>query len=415
MNSTFTWLDYSERERRAMLDVVDLFREQDTRDEMGLATVRDAFSDLLFPGTGSLQTRARYFLFTPWIYLDLERRRTPSLRVASRGRAEEARVIEALKVNEGPETGVIGARSGAALRRLPSSIYWLGLAKWGILVFPGSQDAYHRSLDRFYERQGTRLRTDDGEAFDRAGIRNWDGGLPPRPEGFPEAAVFALTEPEAAYLQEQVLRRAPGTLLAFLVAGQDPEALATKFPWEVEETRALPEPLGTHLRHARCFAEAMHGAGLLYNLMLCEVSRRDDRAVGYAARLGAWAAEVAERREALSAWWKERELLWHLVASARGAPVPFPVRAFVERWVGWVLAQSGLPAPGASDDARRMVRQREEMLKRGLSRFTNKRALEMWGGSSGAGRLDYRWGSVRRIVADIREGLGHGGRDARTP
>ena len=46
MNSTFTWLDYSERERRAMLDVVDLFREQDTRDVMGIATVRDARSYL---------------------------------------------------------------------------------------------------------------------------------------------------------------------------------------------------------------------------------------------------------------------------------------------------------------------------------------------------------------------------------
>ena len=28
--SAFVWLDYSERERRKMLDVVDLFREHDT-------------------------------------------------------------------------------------------------------------------------------------------------------------------------------------------------------------------------------------------------------------------------------------------------------------------------------------------------------------------------------------------------
>jgi hypothetical protein len=30
MISGFVWLDYSERERRKMLDVVDLFREHDT-------------------------------------------------------------------------------------------------------------------------------------------------------------------------------------------------------------------------------------------------------------------------------------------------------------------------------------------------------------------------------------------------
>ncbi len=49
--SYFSWMDYSERERREALDVIDLFSEQDTRDELGIGTVRDAFADLLFPGT----------------------------------------------------------------------------------------------------------------------------------------------------------------------------------------------------------------------------------------------------------------------------------------------------------------------------------------------------------------------------
>jgi hypothetical protein len=43
--SAFVWLDYSERERRKMLDVVDLFGEHDTRDELGIGSVRDAFAD----------------------------------------------------------------------------------------------------------------------------------------------------------------------------------------------------------------------------------------------------------------------------------------------------------------------------------------------------------------------------------
>ena len=36
--SQFVWLDYSERERRKMLDIVDLFREHDTRDELGIGS-----------------------------------------------------------------------------------------------------------------------------------------------------------------------------------------------------------------------------------------------------------------------------------------------------------------------------------------------------------------------------------------
>jgi len=45
---TFVWLDYSECERRKMLDVVDLFREHDTRNELGVGSVRKAFADMLF-------------------------------------------------------------------------------------------------------------------------------------------------------------------------------------------------------------------------------------------------------------------------------------------------------------------------------------------------------------------------------
>jgi hypothetical protein len=55
--SAFTWLDYSERERQKMLEVVDLFKERDTRDELGIGAVRDAFADQFFPGTARRSVR----------------------------------------------------------------------------------------------------------------------------------------------------------------------------------------------------------------------------------------------------------------------------------------------------------------------------------------------------------------------
>jgi len=63
--STIAWIDHSEKQRRQILEAIDLFREKDTRDELGVAGIRDAFSDMLFPGTGARQTRARYFFFVP--------------------------------------------------------------------------------------------------------------------------------------------------------------------------------------------------------------------------------------------------------------------------------------------------------------------------------------------------------------
>jgi hypothetical protein len=89
MMSAFACLDYSERERRKMLNVVDLFREHDTRDELGVGSVRDAFADMLFPGTSTIMTRARYFLLVPWAYLRLERLRVGSAEIAARARQAE--------------------------------------------------------------------------------------------------------------------------------------------------------------------------------------------------------------------------------------------------------------------------------------------------------------------------------------
>ena len=73
--TSFTWLDYSEHERRQAMEIIDLFGEDETRDELGLGTIRDAFADLLFPGTSTIQTRARYFLFVPWVFLELEQKK----------------------------------------------------------------------------------------------------------------------------------------------------------------------------------------------------------------------------------------------------------------------------------------------------------------------------------------------------
>ena len=57
--SSFTCLDYSEHERRKMLDVVAKFPERDTRDQLGIGAVRDSFADQFFPGTITIMTRVR--------------------------------------------------------------------------------------------------------------------------------------------------------------------------------------------------------------------------------------------------------------------------------------------------------------------------------------------------------------------
>jgi hypothetical protein len=41
LNSSSAWLDYSDRDRRRALEVVDRFGDEDTRDELGVGVIRD--------------------------------------------------------------------------------------------------------------------------------------------------------------------------------------------------------------------------------------------------------------------------------------------------------------------------------------------------------------------------------------
>ena len=202
--STFTWLDYSEREKRTMLDVIDKFREQDTRDELGIGTVRDAFADILFPGTSTIQTRARYFLFVPWIYLELERLQVSSANMATRARQAEIKLIDVL-LDSDDSAGTVGELARSKLKRLPSNIYWQGLRAWGLRTYLGAQDQYHRSLDAWYTTLRHRRRNDDGEFVGNSGGSNWHPKLPAAPRDFPRAASFALTAEEGEYLRERIL------------------------------------------------------------------------------------------------------------------------------------------------------------------------------------------------------------------
>ena len=150
--------------------------ERDTRDELGLGSIRDAFADLFFPGTTTLQTRARYFLFVPWLYLYFESRRVSSSKVTDRLKRDEIKLIRVLQAS-GDTDGIIGKRSGGSLHRFPASIYWNGLQRWGILRYSGSQSQYHRWLDRFYDRRRNRQLT---EGHSREPVEGWgDGTLPP--------------------------------------------------------------------------------------------------------------------------------------------------------------------------------------------------------------------------------------------
>jgi hypothetical protein len=397
--STLTWLDFSEHERRQALDVIDLFREKDTRDELGIGTVRDALADLLFPGTSTIQTRARYFLFIPWLYRRLERQKAAVADAARFARREEIRLINAL-AGAGETEGVIGIEARETLKRLPSNVYWQGLAAWGIRTLDISQSDYHRFFASFASKATQKREAEDEGDRQGPGRVVWHSGLPEAPADFPDKAAMDLRKVDAEYLRERILLRQGGTLLAYLVDRVDAPSTC-EYPWEHPLKSALPEKNAHELEHARKFAVVMHGARLLYNLLLGEASASEETIDRFRGEMDDWAAEIEGERAQFIAW--DRQGFWALVTSVNRG-IGMPARLFINAWVDLVLANDA-NALKELPRARALVSDRERRLKGSLSRLVNARALELWGGESGAYRDSFRWFKVQVIVNDIVRGL----------
>ena len=413
MTSAFAWLDHSESDRRKALDIVDLFRDQNTRDELGIGTVRDALADSIFPGVSTLQTRAKYLLFIPWIYKTLEDRKTKSADVEGLARNREIELIFPLLASDDVD-GVIGKDAKANLQRLPSWIYWTGLGVLGIRRFQGSSGQYHRSLDGFYRgRRLMRASAEDGIIDLVKPQTNWHEGLPPVPEGFPKNAKLNLTKTEAEYLRQQIMTNIPDTLFAFLVDQGEWWDPVTK-PWHHPQVGNCSARIKARLLHAELFSFMMLGAVLLYNLMLAEkrasgqtegASQAERLVSHYRKELGEWFEEIENRHHELEQWRDDRVEFWKLIREFNQR-IPIPTVQFIDKWIDLVLGIDGIDALVGSQSARDHIRDREHRLKRSLARLIHPRELEKWGGAAGVGRMSYRWAQVQTILQDILRGLG---------
>jgi hypothetical protein len=61
------WLDLDAAASERVGTLLRSLEEPRTLDPLGLGSVRDVFSGMLSPGTSTIQTRLRYFVFLPWI------------------------------------------------------------------------------------------------------------------------------------------------------------------------------------------------------------------------------------------------------------------------------------------------------------------------------------------------------------
>lgn len=374
--SDIAWLDTSPDEERRMRELVKMFADTATLDDIGIGQVRDSISDQLFPATSTVHTRARYLLFIPWIHRAAAAKFTGTA-VLSKANDQERKLIETMKA-AGHTQGLIGRRAGASVAILPSNIYWSALGKLGIRDDAGAQPKWKVSIDA--------------------------------PEGFPSdvESGFSMSQNEAGWLQERILATSPKSYLAHLLAtGLDVDIIDIDSPWEHPSLDSASNEIRSLVEHARLFSLAIHGAALLYNLLVAE-KYENVKGPGkagfidvYRELLGDWTEQITADSRGLGGW--DLDNFWSAISTGR-PPVPAGTKTFVDAWLTAVRAGE-VGGAASSSQLRSLVAARERANKGEQSRLNNDRALKNWTGASGAGRLMYRWPNVQTLVGDIQEGL----------
>ncbi len=222
------WIDFSKDERNKVLNVIHLLDEPGAVDELGIGAIRDAFADYFFPGTSTVQTRAKYFLIVPYVLMEAGNGMYGSdVNTILRKIDNEERNCRDILIKTSND-GVIGSLVPKSwVIRTPSNIYWNGIKTIGIFKEDLSVKEYvHQSVIQRKMKQaksyGNRDKDaeenekDDIDAGDLTSIQFWSMGDVYRNDWRNNLTIELLPE-EAAFLRTQIITNQRNSLFAYIL------------------------------------------------------------------------------------------------------------------------------------------------------------------------------------------------------
>lgn len=412
--SAIGWIDFSSEHRERVKTVIDLLASPGVVDELGIGTIRDSFSDTLFPGISTIQTRAKYFLTLPRIFRDYrqltpgERRRTSLAEYLTQ---QENRCMTCLNRNHknDPRVGIIGASFAGKrgeVQRKPSSVYWNGLRTFGLVkttlslqefvrTFANPEAALHDLVQGTDEAKG-----DDPDAVESTGPAV---NAPPYPVDWQEALSLHLHFEEATFLARQIETRVPDSLLGQLLMDDATRTAFVELPKEYDfadfcESSPFLDKLNAELQRtllgARDFWQLLKGAHIRYNVLLQRRYGTEERRVEFDGLWQTWCDQMSG-----FPWGRwDIQTLWDLASRHRRQVREF-TKQFVRKWIEGVQAD---PSDVTALDG--LVVQQELLNKKGRARL-KPNADERVKGWVGIYALDYRYSQARTIIGDIHTGL----------
>lgn len=393
------WIDYSKSERNKVLGVLDLLTEEGTLDELGIAPVRDGFSNLFFPGTTTIQTRAKYFFIVPYILKDIELSRETSPKKLTEHLGDEEKSCAESLLRKAPDAdGVIGKRSlaqGGWVKRPPSEIYWNGLKQYNIVTEKKlSISEYINVICSLKRSKANTLqlgnRSDNAEDRDQDD-KNADNSfkyrflnIPTYKSSWKEDLTLELTGEEAMFLKKQIVNSCPESMLGYILDNGIKEIVELEHYADVESIISrFPENIREDYRLSVKFADFVFLLQTIYNIMISD----------------------GENSMANNNW----SYMHSIIADIADVDIELIIDKFkLAGNVGLKLFLRSSQEAMLSDNVEQLkhiIKNREVDLKgvnRAKSAHPGEFDYDAW---FGGGLLEYRFGNVKTIVKDIFKGL----------
>ena len=395
------WIDFDNKDRNKILSVLSWLSGPETLDELGIGVVRDAFSDILFPGTSTVQTRAKYLLLVPYILLELEKQKGLEYRefLAALERKEKD-LIQILK--EENAEGVIGSRAGEKLKRRPSEIYWNALHTYGIFNCRSrlSLNAYVKAVCALNREKANLYSVGRSEREEGNDDNKLPGGrcieefwrVPPPNSDWRNTQKIELTQEEAGFLRDRILKseHSRDSLFAFILRNELNEVINYDQIDPIGSIASLPNQIKNDLEMAQRFSWFVYGANIRYNIILS-----DGRNETAKTKWENWYESAMSSRSVETFDLNEPFVRLGISGRNRGRLLPF-----MQKWQKAVLS-------GNIKQMDELLIAREIELKgSGRAKLGNS-SIFRWqeGVWLGGGLLQYRFHNAKRILADIFAGL----------
>lgn len=277
------WIDFSKGDRDKVLSVLQLFAEQVAVDELGIGSVRDAFANFFFPGTSTIQTRAKYFFIVSYLLQETAAARNGLDWLGAQEYDCCRRLVNSAKQRGESLVGIIGntqVDTKTWVKRKPSDIYWNGIKTLGFfnrLYADLSMSEYLRQAELIAKekdnlnKSSRRNRDEDEDADDDVTLgaafrKFWEV----KPEaGWRDNLRIDLTATESAFFTDTLQQHYPQSVFNILMKHWPDADLS--FPavadlvkeYVDDDTRIL-------LEYALKFDRLVYSACVAYNVILSD-------------------------------------------------------------------------------------------------------------------------------------------------